>query len=355
MPDRFSSQRPHWISSLVFLVLGAAVGAISYRVWDLHHQSATTATPSSMHRAGQNDLTDPLLDCETETKSDDTSFAPLESEIQQTIDKETSANNASHVSVYFRSMNGGRWVGINENDQYIGASLIKLPVALAYYKLIGNGVGTLQDKITDNIDQPIASQNIPPAQTIVKGESYTVDDLITRMLKYSDNASMSVLASNISDADIDSVFTDLGITPQRDDQNNSLISPKNYSDFFRVLYNATYFSKQASENLLKIMSQADFKDGLVAGVPDGTTVAHKFGERTETDQNGVVTDTELHDCGIVYYPKHPYFLCVMSKGQSETALEGVISDISKTTYGFVDEYWKKNGTSATAATSTASK
>ena len=44
-----------------------------------------------------------------------------------------------------------------------------------------------------------------------------------------------------------------------------------------------------------MLSTSDFSDGLVAGVPVGTVVSHKFGERHFVGDADV---EQLHDCGI---------------------------------------------------------
>jgi beta-lactamase class A len=105
-----------------------------------------------------------------------------------------------------------------------------------------------------------------------------------------------------------------------------LVRVKDYAGFFRILYNATYVSRTASEWILGALSESTFQKGIVAGVPRGTAIAHKFGERTIDD-----TTEQLHDCGIVY-GKNPYIICVMSRGKAYEKLEDFISAISKTTY-----------------------
>ena len=58
-------------------------------------------------------------------------------------------------------------------------------------------------------------------------------------------------------------------------------------------------------------------------------VAHKFGERELPNAD------QLHDCGIVYVPKHPYLLCVMTRGDSLTNLTTVIAGLSEVVYNDV--------------------
>jgi beta-lactamase class A len=110
-------------------------------------------------------------------------------------------------------------------------------------------------------------------------------------------------------------------------------SPREYSVLYRALYNGTYLSRHLSEEALELLSNSTFRSGLVAGVPPEIPVAHKFGVRDAADNplEGSAYE-ELHDCGIVYYPDHPYFLCIMTRGENFADLEAVIAGLSKTTW-----------------------
>ena len=82
--------------------------------------------------------------------------------------------------------------------------------------------------------------------------------------------------------------------------------------------------------MLNLLSQSTFNLGIVAGVPQGIVVAHKFGERGFSDPN---IPNQLHDCGIVY-AKKPYLVCIMTQGQDYNTLAGEIADISKMIYAY---------------------
>jgi beta-lactamase class A len=111
----------------------------------------------------------------------------------------------------------------------------------------------------------------------------------------------------------------------------------NYAIFFRVLFNASYLDKEYSEKAMELLAQSDFNDGLVAGLPRGVIVAHKFGERGNLPGS---SDYQLHDCGIVYYPNHPYLLCVMSRGNDIQHLENSIAQVSRFVYDEIDNQYK---------------
>jgi hypothetical protein len=104
-----------------------------------------------------------------------------------------------------------------------------------------------------------------------------------------------------------------------------------YAAFFRILYNGTYLSKEMSDLALEQLAASEFRAGLRAGVPEIVPVAHKFGERS--DASGM---KQLHDCGIVYYTRHPYLLCVMTRGADFAALADAIATISRTVFEEID-------------------
>jgi beta-lactamase class A len=100
----------------------------------------------------------------------------------------------------------------------------------------------------------------------------------------------------------------------------------------RVLFNATYLDRDYSEKLLQLLSESDFSSGIKSGIPQNITVSQKFGDARIPDAQGTVVGAELQNCGIVYYPDHPYQLCIMTKGSDIPDLERIIGQISQIIY-----------------------
>lgn len=107
-----------------------------------------------------------------------------------------------------------------------------------------------------------------------------------------------------------------------------VMSPKEYSTYFRVLYNATFLGRPLSEYALELLSRGDFEGGIRRRLPGDVVVASKFGFRDDRTRGG--QETTLHDCGIVYQPGTPYVLCVMTRSSQSSSdrLAEVISDLS---------------------------
>jgi beta-lactamase class A len=148
------------------------------------------------------------------------------------------------------------------------------------------------------------------------------------MIVQSDNNAFTLLARVVDPAELDRVYALLRMQNPRATGDDAFLSVQTYASFFRVLYNATYLSKEASEWALATLARSEFRAGLVAGVPSAVPVAHKFGEKSDP-KAGVM---QLHDCGIIYYPSHPYLLCVMSQGPSFEFLDDVIVAVSRLVY-----------------------
>lgn len=263
----------------------------------------------------------PLLDCGMEYVE----LSPFRSKISDLIEKEKAQNHVVHVSVYFRHLNNGYWFGIQERELFSPASLLKVPILMAALKNIETDPSFAEKKAvfpTSKDPNPKFKQSITTGDRLQSGASYSLHELMERMVVDSDNDALPLLKGMIDPAVLVKVFTDLGIEVPSEFKEDYM-SIKAYATFFRILYNASYLSAESSEYALSLLTRTKFDGGLKAGIDPGLTVAHKFGER---DVMGV---RQLHDCGIVYYEKDPYLLCVMTRGRDFAAMTRTIKNISQ--------------------------
>lgn len=275
----------------------------------------------------------PLLECETgkdyyKLNGLDT----LQNEVEDFVALQKKSGQITDAAVYFRDLNNGPWFGVNEHIAFSPASLLKLPVMMAYYKKAESNPEFLKEKVPYEAKDALLNQNIAPKESLQIGKSYTFEELLERMMVYSDNAALTLLEDNIDPELIDKVTLDLGVETANDSTPVNFMSVKGYAGLFRILYNASYLEKEYSEKTLQILSNSEFQNGIVAGVPKGIVISHKFGERQLEE-----TSYQLHDCGIVYYKKGPYLLCIMSRGSSLQNLEQFISKVSAITYSGIQK------------------
>ncbi|MFA5828556.1 MAG: serine hydrolase [Candidatus Shapirobacteria bacterium] len=286
---------------------------------------------------GSYQYTNPLLECDSVNLSNATNLNHLRDQIKNAISTETKTGNISYASVYFRDLNNGPWFGINEKDDFSPASLIKVPLMIAYYKQAETDPTILEQKITNTqVDDASNSQNIIPEVTLTPNRSYSVDELIDIMITYSDNLAYELLLKNIDGRFVFQVYNDMSIDIQTKQSGNpagNILSVKDYASFFRVLYNSSYLNKNMSEKALKLLTQSNFNLGIVGGTPTNIEVSHKFGERQFLD----IEEKQLHDCGIVHLPQKQYLLCIMTRGQDFTKLASFIKQTSATIFSEINQ------------------
>jgi beta-lactamase class A len=287
----------------------------------------------TQRREGAASLVNPLLDCDlAEDVLRNRELAPFKDVVQRYLAGRVAQRSATAVSVYFRELNDGIWFAIGDTERFTPASLRKLPLLIALLKAAEGRAGPalLDAPVTHDLARDYdEDQNIKPAEPLRRGATYPVRELIRRMIVHSDNNAFMLLSRVVDPAELDRVYARLRMQNPRAAGDDAFLSVQTYASFFRILYNATYLSREASEWALTLLAAADFKAGLVGGVPPGVPVAHKFGEKSEPGA------FQLHDCGIVYFPENPYLLCVMSRGPDLGTLDDVIRGVSRVVYGEV--------------------
>ncbi len=251
----------------------------------------------------------------------------------------------THLSVYFRNMNNGTQFGINQKEMFSPASLMKLPLLIAYFKKSEQEIWLLEKELTFVVNGSVDDykQNIKPEWKLKAGKKYKIIDILKNMIIYSDNEASIFLENNIEFDYFMKVFTDIWIEfpPFIEWAFDNNIRVVDYSAFFRVLYNSSYLNKQNSQLVLDLLTKTRFKEWLYAWVSDtDISIAHKFGERSIFGNNWIER-MQLHDCGIIYYPDYPYLLCIMTRWYNWDILQSTLQEVSNIVYQKIDEAYNE--------------
>ncbi len=320
-------------NTVVYLVLIAVIIGLTLGIL-ITKSFKPISTSHETRLKEQYTFINPLLECDTEF---DNAVFPnaIKATLTSYINSGLSKKEFTHAAVYYRDLNNGPWFGINQSSLFTPASLIKVPIMMIYYKKAETNPKVLDQllEVKETIPNISQEDEFKPDVTLTVGSKYTVDELIKHMIVYSDNTAYKTLKDNLTIAEFNGVFSDLGIdiVPLETNPTEKVLSLIEYSSLFRVLYNSSYLSRQYSEKALKLLSDVVYTEGIVAGVPDDILVSHKFGERS----NASTQEKQLHDCGIIYAEKDPYLLCVMTRGNDFSQLSNALKEISKLTYDAV--------------------
>ncbi len=284
-------------------------------------------------------FTDPLIGLTTNSMSNSPQYSQLQNQIQDYINAQEQSGLFS-ASVKFSDIEASLGFTINPSEQYDPASLTKVPLAMTYYALAEKDPSVLSQEITYSGAPDLdANEQIESPTQLVSGQSYTVEQMIEHMIRNSDNNAEQLLADHLAAIGkldvLSALFDDLGV--QNNPDNPDDMTVQSYSLFLRVLFNSTYLERDYSEKVLKLLSETDFSSGIDSGVPNSIVVSEKFGDARIPNSQGQQVGAELQNCGIVYYPSHPYLLCIMTKGDSIPNLERTIAQISRLVYENVEQ------------------
>lgn len=280
-------------------------------------------------------LISPLLDVELpEGLSVADEPIPFQRTVNAFVQQMIASGSVSSMSVYYRNLLDGPWFDINDKERYNPASMMKVPIMIAWLKRAEKHPEVLKKSFSfDERVYPGEPQLIAPQHALVNGHSYTVEQLLRYMISFSDNKAMWLLYRELGQTEISDVLNNTDVTNDIIDGNN-VMTAHGYSGFFRILYNAVYLNRELSQKALELLSHQDFPQGIVAGVPQGVTVASKFGEFVSGTNNH---DVQLHEFGIVYHPRYPYIIGIMTRGHDLARQAEVLRTLSALIYAEVDK------------------
>jgi beta-lactamase class A len=252
-------------------------------------------------------------------------FTPLRLQLRDLVQNEY--NN--EVALYFEYLPTGTSIGINDRTEFYIASLLKVPVVISYFHHqeqlgdVNDPEVTLEDRHIDKTFGTLWQRGV--------GAKVSLRDAVEAALTQSDNTAFNLLNEYVDQEDLDYVFEglDLQVKFQTQDR-QTIMTVKGYSSIFKSLYYGAIISKEHSERVLELLAQSRFRDGIPAGLPQGTPIAHKV---------GIYNTSNLRvysDCGIVYVTRRPYLLCVASKSD-EAASNERIKSISQAVYEFISK------------------
>lgn len=314
--------------------------AFSYAIFSTHYKKevtialeesseANSACNYKLARLKGYDYISPLL--YAEPKCESANLADVKSEIESMILSEKASANITSASVFLRKFSNGEWTSINDDEKYSPGSLLKVPELITFIKMNEAHPGLLDKKIVFEKEFNANKKATYLSKSIKVGNAYTIRELLHYMVSYSDNNATILLNQNIDVATFQKLFTDLGLSKPDFNATQFLITSREYSQFMKALYNSSYLSNKESEYCAELLGESDFKEGMVAGIPADTKIAHKFGE------GGYESAPNFSESGIIYCNNQVYLLTVMTKGTDMKKLPKVVSNISRLVYQYMSE------------------
>ena len=263
------------------------------------------------------------------------------------IDRVLAAHPGKTIAVAYHDMATGSTLLRNEREVFHAASTMKVPVMLGIYEAVTRGELRL--------DQPVRVRN--EFKSILDGSTYALEsredsdaelydqtgqelplsELVRRMEVRSSNLATNIVIELIGAPRVMRLMKEIGandiqvLRGVEDDKAyhagmNNTTTARDLMLVFRTLAERKAVSAEASAAMLEILAGQEHNDGIPAGLPRGTRVAHKTGSITAIN----------HDAGLVFRPDGTqYVVVVLTRGfEKGSDAEKVIAEISRIIWRF---------------------
>ena len=254
------------------------------------------------------------------------------------IDRILAAHPGKSIAVAYYDFSTGETFFRNEREVFHAASTMKVPVMLGIFEAVQRGELRL--------DQPVRVRN--EFVSIFDGSTFALDpkedsdpdlfkeigrdlplgELVRRMEVRSSNLATNVVIELIGAKRVMRLMQEIGANDIRvlrgvEDDKAYHAGMNNTTTAYDLML--VFRAVAKSPGMIEILAAQEFNDGIPAGLPRGTKVAHKTGSITAI----------AHDAGIVFRPDGTqYVLVVLTRGFAKhDQAEKVIAQISREFWG----------------------
>lgn len=261
--------------------------------------------------------------------------------IRADVDRLIAASGAE-VAVAWRPLDAkpGEEILINPDLRFHAASTMKVPVMIEMFRQVESGRRTLDDTIlvtnrfTSIVDgtpyELLATADSDGEIYKAMGKRLKLGELVEASITVSSNLATNVLIEHLRATNVQATVDTMGATGVQvlrgvEDQKafdagkNNTTTARGLLVLFEALGKGKAVSAKSSAAMVEILKRQKFNDGIPAGLPPDTPVAHKTGTITRIH----------HDAGIVY-AKRPYVLVVLTRGIDDSKVSAkLMADISR--------------------------
>jgi beta-lactamase class A len=258
--------------------------------------------------------------------------------------EEAIRKSGADVGVAFRTLDGKAEWFFNADEAFHAASTMKIPVLIEFFHQVREGKLSLDDPLlVKNEFHSLVDGSIytlDPADDSeadlykAAGQTRTLRQLCELMITVSSNLATNLLIEKLGVENIRATVHSLhadGMNVMRGVEDgkafakglNNTTTARGLLQLMDVIALGEAVDPESSRAMIEILERQKFNEGIPAGLPAGTRVAHKTGEITKIH----------HDAAIVF-AQRPFVLVILVRGLADTKESAVLmADITRRLYG----------------------
>lgn len=255
------------------------------------------------------------------------------------------ASGAETVAVAYYDLGTGRELLINPDTNFHAASTMKVAVMMEIFRQAAAGKLSLDARIpiknefksiVDGSHYSLTADSDSESSLYGRvGQTETIRELMRLMITVSSNFATNMLIERVTPERVMELMHSIGANNIRvlrgvedgkafEKGLNNTTTARDLMILLRRIAERRAVSEKASDEMIGIMLDQKFNEGIPAGLPSEVRVSHKTGSITKIN----------HDAAIVYPPnRKPYVLVVLTRGiEDEKRAHKLIADISRVVY-----------------------
>jgi beta-lactamase class A len=271
-------------------------------------------------------------------RGQDATLSSATAKIQERIQK-----SGADVGVAFRTLDGKSEWFFHADDAFHAASTMKVPVLIELFHQVREGKLKLDDplliknefhSLVDGSIYTLDAADDSEAELYkAAGQTRTLRQLSELMITVSSNFATNLLIEKLGvdniRATVHSLHAD-GMNVLRGVEDgkafekgmNNTTTARGLLVLLEAIAEGKAVDPESSREMIEILERQKFNEGIPAGLPPGTRVAHKTGEITKIH----------HDAAIVFAPR-PFVLVILVRGIAETKVSAALmADITRELY-----------------------
>jgi beta-lactamase class A len=261
----------------------------------------------------------------------------------KTTIEERIRKSGAEVAIAFRTLDGHAAYSFHQEEPFHAASTMKIPVMIELFHQARQGKLALDDALLVNNEfHSLADGSIytlDPADDSetdlykAAGQTRTLRQLCELMITASSNLATNLMIEKLRVENIRATVHSLhadGMNVLRGVEDNKAFSKGlnntttagGLLELLEAIARGEAVDQESSSQMVEILKRQKFNEGIPAGLPAGTPVAHKTGEITKIH----------HDAAIVFAPK-PFVLVILVRGLADPRdSAALMADITRRIY-----------------------
>ncbi|MBV8885117.1 MAG: serine hydrolase [Chroococcidiopsidaceae cyanobacterium CP_BM_RX_35] len=329
-PASANQRRTTLITPVVYclrlLILGVGIGVIAGTLLSVFDPASritsdsVTASVQNLQPKPVNSVTVPVsgLKLSQEVK-------PLKTALMQL----TAKNVGLLPGVFFVDLDTGAYVELNSFSTFSAASMIKFPIAVAFFQEVDAGKIRLDEMLS--VEPKLIGSGSGEMQYKPPGTKFTSLETVTKMITISDNTATNMLIARMGGAAaLNQRFRSWGLTATQirnwlpDLSGTNTTSPRDLANLMASVNQGELMSLRSRDRLLDIMRHTTINTLLPPGLGAGATIAHKTGD----------IGTLVGDVGLVDMPSGKRYIAVtvVKRSYNDSRAQELIRQISRVVY-----------------------